>query len=55
MLKRKKQRFKLSYQGTDLNLSPEATTALTKKVTSLDALVAEITGSSTPPPAKVSP
>jgi len=40
---------------TDLNLSPEATTALTKKVTSLDALVAEITGSSTPPPAKVSP
>lgn len=40
---------------TNSNLSPEATTALTKKVTSLDALVAEITGSSTLPPAKVSP
>ena len=40
---------------TDLNLSPEATTSLTKKITSLDALVTEITGSSTPPPVKVSP
>lgn len=42
---------------TDLNLSPEATASLTKKVTSLDALITEITDSSTStsPPAKVSP
>lgn len=54
-VKKEKAEIQSILSRTDLNLSPEATTALTKKITSLDALVTEITGSSTPPPVKVSP